>query len=268
MQTERLSVPEDVTAARRASPWWGVHAARYLYASWQAPAGRVLDIACGTGYGALFLAENRLLVGADVDQSVVRHAAERARDAGVGHSFWLVADGTALPFSGETFTTVTSFETLEHLKRRPQFVRELARVLRPDGVLLLSTPNAHYTRPADGVPQNPFHVHEYTPDELTAELEREFASVELLGQTLAPAFKVSPFQEDWPLRPATARARGQLFGWRVLNRMPVPVREQVSRTLWRREFYPTEHDYVFSPSTLSEAPVLLAVCRWPTRRAA
>jgi 2-polyprenyl-3-methyl-5-hydroxy-6-metoxy-1,4-benzoquinol methylase len=263
VQTERLSVPANVTAARRASPWWGVHAARYLYASKHALDGPLLDIACGTGYGALFLGADRLLVGADVDADAVRSAAATARDARLGQSLWTVANGTELPFGDRAFATITSFETLEHVEQRTAFVRELARVVRADGLLMLSTPNAYYTRPVDGIPKNPFHLHEYTPEELTTELTRHFTSVELLGQTLARTFKVSPFADDWELRPQTPAARAQLLAWRVLNKTPVPLREQLSRTLWRRDFYPTEHDYVFGEDTVRDAPVLLAVCRGP-----
>ena len=85
-----------------------------------------------------------------------------------------------MPFADESFDGVTSFETLEHLHERSQFLAELRRVLRPGGSLVLSTPNASYTKPVNGKPSNPFHIFEYTPLELRAELEVTQLIVEVL----------------------------------------------------------------------------------------
>jgi SAM-dependent methyltransferase len=256
---ERLSAADDPRSASRRSPWWGLHAARYVYADRVAGRGPLLDIACGTGYGLTLLAGREALVGVDLAPEAVAEAAGRFARAGT-RAVCALADGTRLPFRSSSFATVTSFETLEHVHDRASFVRELARVLRADGLLVLSTPNANYTRPVDGVPTNPYHLHEYTPEELKAELSAHFASVRLLGQTMSPAFGTSPFIDDQRRLPRSWFVQARLLAWRVANKTPVAPRHLVTRALFRREFYPTEYDYEFTEATVEHAPVLVALC--------
>jgi SAM-dependent methyltransferase len=215
----------------------------------------VLDIACGTGYGLTILHEQggaRAVIGVDADFG----AARAARRCGPS----LVADGASLPFPDRAFDAITSFETLEHLHARDTFLGELARVLRPDGICVLSTPNAVYTRPVNGTPRNPFHVHEYTLDELRAALAPHFASVELLGQDLDPRFAISPFWDDQQRLARTPGVQARLLAWRLLNRMPSSVGDRAARLLLRQPLVPAEADYRFTAGDLSHTPVLVAVC--------
>ena len=253
--------PAVDAAARRESPWWGVHAARYLFARPLVQHRRMLDVACGTGYGlALLAGVARVVVGADADFEALRTA--RALGAAApGGAPVVRADACRLPFPGGLWDVVTSFETIEHLRDRAGFVREVRRVLAPDGVCVMSTPNANYTQPVDGTPRNPFHVHEYTPQEFTAELGVKFADVELLGQSLSARFAVSPFWDDQQRMPRTLGPQAKLMAWRVLNRAPAAVRDLLSRALWGHPLIPSEHDYDFSAARLDEAPVLVAICR-------
>lgn len=245
-------------ATRRESPWWGVHASRYLFARPFVERQRMLDVACGTGYGLALLAGSaRAIVGADADFD----ALQRARAAVAGDGSVVRADACRLPFPDASWDVVTSFETIEHLRDREGFVREVRRVLAPSGVCVMSTPNARYTQPIDGVPRNPFHVHEYTPPEFAAELGRSFAHVELLGQSLSARFAVSPFWDDQQRMPRTFGPQAKLIAWRVLNRTPAAVRDGLSRALWGHPLIPSEHDYEFSAARAADAPVLVAICR-------
>jgi SAM-dependent methyltransferase len=90
-----------------------------------------------------------------------------------------VGDVTALAFPDDSFDVVTCFETVEHIDQPAQerFVAEAARVLRPGGLLIASSPNR-----AQYPPGNPYHVRELTPDELERLLRREFAEVRLFRQ--------------------------------------------------------------------------------------
>ncbi len=244
-------------AGRDRSPWWGVHASRYRFAAPFVAGRRVLDIACGTGYSMAILHEGaRAVIGVDADLDAVRVA---SRQQGGGPA--LVGDGARLPFADGVFDTVTSFETLEHLEPRDRFLAELRRVLRPDGVCVLSTPNANYTNPIDGRPRNPFHVHEYTPDELASALGRQFRRVEMLGQALDARFAISPFWDDQQKLPRDAGIQTRLLMWRLLNRAPHAVGDPLARALIKQPLVPGEHDYRFSPATVAGAPVLVAVCR-------
>lgn len=248
----------NVIDAGRLSPYWGEHAARYVFSLGFVENKQVLDIACGTGYGIAILKKRaKHVTGVDVDAE----AAIQARaECGV-NSDVLLGNGLGLPFEDESFDVVTSFETLEHLHERSTFLSELHRVLKTNGVLLLSTPNANYTMPVNGKPSNPFHIHEYTPDELRAELGSRFEIDRLLGQTLDAGSGIPPFYEAQRRLPRDAGTQVRLFGWKVLNKIPFAIRERLSEIIWRKPFYPAEMDYNFDEQTSETAPTIFAVCR-------
>jgi SAM-dependent methyltransferase len=250
----------EAGAEQPETAWWGEHAARYLFATPHVKDRRVLDVACGIGYGVdiLLKAGARHVVGVDRDPDAARQAQGEFRGR-PGQA--IVADGCRLPFPDGTFETVTSFETIEHLEQRDRFLAELGRVLKPEGLLVLSTPNANYTRPVNGKPRNAYHVHEYAPEELKEELQKRFARIELLGQVLDKRFVISPFWDDQVRLPKTPRAQGLLLLWRVLNKLPAPVRNRASLALWGHPFLPGEKDYHFDPAAIQTAPVLVALCR-------
>ena len=247
----------NVIGAGRLSPYWGEHAARYVFALPIVEDKTVLDIACGTGYGLALLKKNaKHVAGVDLDIE----AAKEARSECDERAAVLLGDGLQLPFADESFDAVTSFETLEHLHERGAFLTELKRVLRTGGKLVLSTPNANYTKPVNGKPSNPFHIFEYTPEELQAELETHFRLEQFLGETMDAAIRIPPFQEAQMRLPKDFGTQVRLFGWKVLNKMPLNLRESISEAVWKKPFYPTECDYRFSSHKLNHAPVLVAVC--------
>jgi len=257
MEAERIQGANAVDAGRH-TPYWGEHAARYAFALRYVEGKKVLDIACGTGYGLVFLSTKAACVtGVDVDWEAARLARGECAD----DTLILLGDGTKLPFSDESFEVITSFETLEHLHERGAFLTELKRVLKTGGLLVLSTPNAYYTKPVNGKPTNPFHVFEYKPEELRAELEAHFTLQEFFGQMLDEKFGIPPFKEAQNRLPKDARTQARLFFWRVLNKMPVAVRENFSRIFWKLPFYPAETDYNFTGQTIGYAPTSVAVCR-------
>jgi 2-polyprenyl-3-methyl-5-hydroxy-6-metoxy-1,4-benzoquinol methylase len=248
----------NVVDAGRLSPYWGEHAARYVFALPYVEGSKVLDIACGTGYGiGLMQTKAASVTGLDLDIEAVREAAKECSD----NASVLFGNCLGLPFADESFDVITSFETLEHLHDRSTFVHELHRVLRRDGTLLLSTPNANYSQPVDGKPANAFHIHEYTPDELQSELNGPFVVQQVLGQTLNDSFRISPFYEGQRRLPRDLKTQTALFGWKVFNKIPLAARERLSRAIWGKPFYPTEMDYNFNEQTVETAPTLVAVCR-------
>lgn len=247
----------NVVEAGVLSPYWGEHVARYSFALDYVSGKRVLDIACGTGYGLAFLKQTASsVIGVDVDIEAAKQALSECDDK----AKVMLGDGTNLPFRDESFDVVTSFETLEHLHARGDFLAELKRVLTSDGKLVLSTPNANYTKPVNGKPSNPFHIFEYKPGELRAELENHFEVEMFLGQTLNDAIKIPPFEDAQHRLPNDLSTQAQLFGWKVFNKIPLGLREKLSQAIWQKPFYPMQVDYRFSSETVDFAPVLVAVC--------
>jgi SAM-dependent methyltransferase len=225
-----------------------------------ARAARVLDIACGTGFGCVMLADAGAdyVTGADLDVSSVAAARLGCKAGRMG---FLAADGTCLPFPDACFDLVTSFETLEHVERAEALLSEIRRVLAPGGRLILSTPNRGYTELYGRVCSNPFHVREYTRDELRALLTSCFSTVELRGQRLSPEYRLSPLESDQQRLNLDAATRLRILWWRAQNKLPFTVKDTLSRWFAKHPFYPGEEQYEFTGKEVETAPVLLALCR-------
>lgn len=161
---------------------WYEHMHRYALAARLCSGRKVLDAACGEGYGSFMLSRAaESVIGLDLSTEAIDHA--RVRYAGQGNLEFQYGDCTRLPFHDDQFDCVVSFETLEHLEDQQGMLREFSRVLNPGGFLLLSSPDkAIYADQADN--QNEFHVRELYRDELEALLAEHFPAWRLLGQKL------------------------------------------------------------------------------------
>lgn len=150
------------------------HWHRYAFARRFAAGRRVLDVACGEGYGSALLARVAgNVIGVDAAADTVSHA--RATYAAHANLRFEAASAAALPLPDATVDVVVSFETVEHLPRelQPRMLEEIARVLADDGVLVLSAPNPVEYSQARGY-RNPYHEHEPARAELEALLARAF----------------------------------------------------------------------------------------------
>ena len=159
---------------------WVEHWHRYHFAARWARGRRVLDVACGEGYGAALLALGAAHVtGVDVSPASIEHA--RRTYAGVPNLEFVPASCASLPLDPASFDLVVSFETLEHIHEQEAFLAEVARVLKPDGVLVLSCPNRlEYSDKRAFA--NEFHVKELYREELAALLARRFPETSWYGQ--------------------------------------------------------------------------------------
>jgi SAM-dependent methyltransferase len=154
-----------------------LHRKRYEFALPYCEGKDVLDAGCGVGYGSAVLARHaRRVVGVDLDAATIDYA--RRRYGGPNVEF-RQGDVTALELADDSFDTVCSFETLEHLADVDAYLDEMRRVLRPGGTFVVSTPRADETTEH---PENPFHSVELSRDDLEALLSRNFGEVELYGQ--------------------------------------------------------------------------------------
>ncbi|OBK96125.1 SAM-dependent methyltransferase [Mycobacterium asiaticum] len=127
-------------------------------------AGReVLEAGCGEGYGAdLIAAVAKRVIAVDYDEAAVAHVRARYPRVEV-----MRANLAELPLPAASVDVVVNFQVIEHLWDQGQFVRECARVLRPGGLLMMSTPNRITFSPGRDTPINPFHTRELNAGELT-----------------------------------------------------------------------------------------------------
>ena len=118
------------------------HLSRYRFAARFAVGGAtVLDAGCGTGYGTAEFDTAAQVLAMDISGEAVAHAAQAFGRTGV---HFLQGACEALPFADGSFDLVVAFEVIEHLERWPDLLTEARRVLRSEGVLLVSTPNKAY----------------------------------------------------------------------------------------------------------------------------
>lgn len=170
------------------------HLHRYAWCRSLAAGKSVLDIACGEGYGSAMLAESAAtVVGVDISQEAVEHASRAY--AGTANLRYLVGSAAAIPLPDESVDLVVSFETIEHHDQHVEMISEIRRVLRPHGVLVISSPNRPVYSDKSGH-HNEFHVKELDFGELDDLLRERFEKVRYYGQRLAVGSAVAPVAED------------------------------------------------------------------------
>jgi GT2 family glycosyltransferase/glycosyltransferase involved in cell wall biosynthesis/SAM-dependent methyltransferase len=165
------------------------HVHRYLFARELVGNRDVLDIASGEGYGAALLAEvARSVVGVDIAEEVITHARERYRG---GNLRFKVGACDAIPLAEASVDVVVSFETIEHHDRHEGMMAEIKRVLRPGGLLVISSPDRHQYALASNQP-NPFHVKELSRAEFEQLLQSHFRHAVLCGQRIVHGSAILP----------------------------------------------------------------------------
>jgi len=206
---------------------WSEHVARYAFASRFAEGKRVLDAGCGAGYGAAELAQSALQVtGLDIAPDAVEYA--RATYP-IPNLLFLVSSCIATPFRPNSFELVVAFEVIEHLQDYRAFLNECARVVTPQGLFIVSSPNkSYYAESRAKTGPNPFHEHEFEADEFVSELSRVFSNVRLLLENRVESFAFHPARTFWPAGVridgggGTAAEANFLIGLCSFGRLPDP----------------------------------------------
>ena len=240
-----MSYPERIVPDETEHGVVALHLVRYAFAAPLCAGKRVLDAGCGVGYGTSYVAEHGAghVTGVDIDPESIAYAEQRYAAPNVT---FRVGDLRTLGLAAASFDTVVSFEVIEHLREQEAFVDELARVLRPEGVLVLSTPNAPETNDA---PENPFHLRELSRPDFEALLRARFEEVELFGQ-----------RRSTTKRYDTAKRLDRLGVRRRLG----PLRRPLAVLLGTHATQDVElDDVVVAPDGLEHATELVAVARRP-----
>jgi ubiquinone/menaquinone biosynthesis C-methylase UbiE len=183
---------------------WSEHIARYAFARRYVRTKRVLDAGCGTGYGTAELAQDAAsVIGLDLSTEALEYARVNYPLPNIA---FVAGSGLLMPFTESSFDAVIAFEVIEHLNEYPLFIAECARVLKRDGLFIVSTPNTRYyaeSRASTG--PNPYHQHEFEASEFHRALSTCFRHVTLLLQNRVESFAFHPAKTFWP---ADARVEG------------------------------------------------------------
>ncbi|MFH1732010.1 MAG: class I SAM-dependent methyltransferase [Planctomycetota bacterium] len=166
------------------------HLHRYAFASEFVGGLKVLDLACGEGYGSSILATRAAEVTAvELDPAVVQHAAAKYRRDNLR---FIAGSITDIPLKGEQlFDVVVCFEAIEHIEDHDRLLNEVKRLLKDDGVFVVSTPNKLAYSDEPGT-KNPFHVRELYVEEFTQLLAKHFPHTALYGQRVYPGSHIFP----------------------------------------------------------------------------
>lgn len=227
-----------------------IHLKRYEFSKPYAFGKKVLDAACGVGYGTAYLAQvARHVTGIDINSETIAHAKEHYQTECVTFH---VMDVTKTDFSDGAFDTICSFETIEHLQNIEGYLREVARLLSPKGTYLVSTPQAQKTNHR---PHNPYHTIEFSRSDFEILLHQYFSEVEIYGQRRRQSelhYQITRLLDVTGLRGRLPR----------LDR----YRDLVNKTLKTSTFdIMSLEDQVISKEKIERASEFIAVCRKPKK---
>jgi len=160
------------------------HLHRYALALDFAKGKKVLDVACGEGYGSNLLAEvAENVVGIDIDEATITKAIDKYRKRNL---CFRQGSATKLPCEENEFDVVVSFETIEHISDHDQMLHEIKRVLKPKGILIISTPDKkNYSDERNY--RNKYHIKELYKKEFTGLVSRYFRNQKLFQQSFVHA---------------------------------------------------------------------------------
>jgi SAM-dependent methyltransferase len=240
------------------------HLQRYQFALGRIEGTRVLDLACGVGYGSYVLAQapGREVTGIDLDPQAIAYGHAHYPRTGLR---LLCGDALQWQNDGAPFDTIVSFETIEHLSEPAAFVARIAGFLKPGGLLVVSAPNTLQHQLAPEPIENEFHLSEpdyptfcsWLQPHFTIEAEWEQSTVthpgldELDGLSRESAV----LRSRWWLRAANRLENGL--------RTPFGHRHPLRPPARRAPFVASTEIWPLLPERRAACEVFVFVCRRP-----
>jgi 2-polyprenyl-3-methyl-5-hydroxy-6-metoxy-1,4-benzoquinol methylase len=221
--------------------WYRRHLAVYEWIGARVIGSRVLDMACGEGYGSAVLARGaESVLGVDANPEAFEHA--RLRYAGQNLRF----ERGMVENHGEpgAYDAVVFLQTIEHVQEPLAVLRHFRSLLAPGGAVYVSTPNLlTLAPPGADKSSNPWHIKEYRAHEFDALCRTVFGHVELMGLVHARKLRVHEL--------------ALAGGWDAVH-----TRLRLTKPFYDR-FTPaiSARDFTLRPSGLDGALDFLAVCR-------
>lgn len=181
-----MNIAIERFSVQRFTPAWVLysHLARYRFVSEYVAGKVVLDCACGEATGAeMFSASEASVVYAvDISEASLQEAKHLHPNAAIN---FITGDATNMPLPDKHVDIYVSLETIEHIDRDINYLREAVRLTKPDGLFICSTPNRRITNPGKTLqsrPWNRYHVREYSQKEFIELLSHDWEDIQTFGQ--------------------------------------------------------------------------------------
>jgi SAM-dependent methyltransferase len=220
--------------------WFRRHLAVYRWVAERCAGKRVVDMACGEGYGSAVLAQSAAeVVGVEANPEAFDHARLRYRAQNLRFERTLVEEFE----EGAPYDAIVFLQTIEHVHAPERLLERFASLLAPRGAAYVTTPNRLTLAPPGAERSgNPWHVREYAPKEFEALVRPEFGSVELLGLFHARKLRLHELAigAGWDRLHPALHLTERFYGWLV------PAID--------------ERDFVLRAGPLDRALDLFAVC--------
>ena len=251
-----------------------IHQKAYEEATRLVTGKAVLDLGCNVGYGMSIMAQTATSVaGLDISPMSVE-AAQKRLGPGVDIRCY---DGTQSTFAAHSFDVVTSFQVIEHISDYDAYLTEIARVLKPDGIAIFTTPNGRLRLDPGMKPWNPFHVREFSHRDLEELLAPRFGEVVVHGLFGGP--EISQIERNRYERAKQAVRRGSAPWRQAIRRGVLTAAPWIERRLAASRQQPANAgaalqkseaarfstaDLDYSTSDLANALEFMVIARQPT----
>ncbi len=147
---------------------------KYIFASFFVRDKKVLDIACGSGFGSFMLAQEASeVLGLDLSPEAINHSNENYKKENLK---FIIGDAENNELPKDYFDIIVSFETIEHLKNPEKFVEQLRQSVKKEGMIILATPNKKIVSPFNKEPIGKFHTFEFYKKDLEKMFKDKFAT--------------------------------------------------------------------------------------------
>lgn len=233
------------------SPWWGEHLHRYQEVLKSLNGNeKILDIACGSGFGTHLLSGNSKgkVYGGDLSSEAINLCQKTWNKDNLSYE---IMDGTQLKFEDNYFDVVVSFETIEHTAMFNEMILELKRIVKPTGTIYLSTPNIKINSPL-GIVTNPYHTQEWNTEEFDKILKKHFNSYQLFGQEYNRySNKNLAFYIE------------TLFYKKGIRKIPLVIQDKVMNLFGQKAMYPQPSEFRMTTNIkeTEECKTFFAVCQ-------
>ena len=166
------------------------HLARYQFAlDFIKDNSSILDIPCGSGYGSNLLSQkSKKVIGVDIHSGAIQHAQEFFSKDNINFEVADMQEISSYFAKNTTFDTIVSFEGIEHIELQEHFLDEISKLLKQDGILIISTPRKPHG--------SPYHTIEFSLESFEEILSKKFVIKKMFGQIYTDIFDMEKRIED------------------------------------------------------------------------